>query len=219
MSVNVLIAEGRTMVREGLRVLLEKHSGIEVIGEAADAASATKLVRALPVHVVVLNCIPPATCGPQAVRSLVRAGADRAVAVVVLALNPPATFVRELLDAGASACLTKDAAARELVDSIRMVRAGKVYLSPTLMDAVVTGFARPSDRQHHAPRLAAKERTVLEMIAAGRTTKEIAGMLGVSTKTIETHRRRIMTKLDLHSVAELTKYAVVHGLSALEHSS
>src|SRR5947208_11412431 len=97
MNVNVLIAEGRTIVREGLRILLENHDGIEVIGEATDAASAAKLVRALPVHVVVLNCMPPAMCGPQAVRSLVRASADRGAAVVVLTLNPPPALVRELL--------------------------------------------------------------------------------------------------------------------------
>src|SRR3954464_7165455 len=99
MNVNVLIAEGRTIVREGLRILLEKHEGISVIGEAADAAAAAKLVRALPVHVVVLNCMPPAMCGLQVVRSLIRAGGDRAVAVVVLTLNPSPAFVRELLDA------------------------------------------------------------------------------------------------------------------------
>jgi DNA-binding NarL/FixJ family response regulator len=221
-ATNVLLAEGRKLVREGLRALLERHDGMQVIGESADAASAVKLVRALPVDVIVLNCMPPTTTdGPQVVRSLVRAGRanERPLAVVVLTLNPPPSFVRELIDAGATGCLTKDAAADELVSAIRTVRAGRVYLSPSLVDDVVTRYVRPSQRGARVTQLAPKERQVLERIAAGRTTKEIAAEMGVSTKTIETHRRRIMTKLDRHSVAELTKYAVMHGLSALEHSS
>src|SRR5687768_566808 len=127
MTSNVLLAEGRKLVREGVRALLERHDGMQVIGEASDAAAAVKLVRALPVDVVVLNCMPPTTTdGPQVVRSLIRAaqGLERPLAVIVLTLNPPAVFVRELIDAGATGCLTKEAAAEELVSAIRTVRAG-----------------------------------------------------------------------------------------------
>jgi len=220
MKVKVLLAEGRTLVREGVRALLERHEGVEVIGEAADAAAAAKLVRALPVDVIVLNWTPPMLGGPAAVRSLIKSvGPGRTVAVIVLTLNPPATLVRELLDAGAMGCLTKDAAAAELIAAIKTVGAGKIYLSPTLLDAVVVRYVRPSRQAAREGRLAPKEQAVLERIAAGHSTKEIAAALGVSTKTIETHRRRIMAKLNLHSVAELTKYAVMHGLTALEHSS
>jgi DNA-binding NarL/FixJ family response regulator len=108
MTANVLLAEGRKLVREGLRALLERHDGLAVIAEAADASAAVKLVRALPVDVVVLNCSPPTTTDcPQVVRSLVRAAqaGERALAVVVLTLTPPPTFVRELIDAGATGCL------------------------------------------------------------------------------------------------------------------
>lgn len=234
MKTNVLLAEGRKLVREGLCALLERHEGISVVGEAADVASAAKLCRALPVHVVVLNLVPPALGGAEAVRALARASKKRQVRVVVLTLSPDAPFVAELLEAGAAGCLTKDAAAAELVEAIRTAKSGKVYLSPGLMDVMVKGYAghaRAAGRARRAPSrsgagaeageraLAARERLILQRIAAGETTKEIAAALGVSSKTVETHRRRIMRKLNRHSVAELTKYAVLQGITPLEPSA
>lgn len=216
MKINVLLTEGRKLVREGLCLVLERHEGIRVIGEASDVPSAVKLVRALPVHVVVLNLTTPTVGGADAVRSLVRASPKRRVGVVVLTLNPDARFVGDLLEAGAGACLTKDGAGTELVEAIRTVRAGKRHLSPGLIDVVVEDYARPADRPATERPLAPRERVVLQRIAAGQTTKEIAAALGVSGKTVETHRRRIMDKLNRHSVAELTKYAVLHGLTPLD---
>src|SRR4051812_27004347 len=119
MKINVLLADGRKLVREALGLLLERHDGIGVIGEAADAQAAVKLVKALPVHVVVLNLTSPTLGGADSVRSLVRARKERPAHVVALTLNPDAAFVRGLLEAGASGCLTKDAAAVELVQAIR----------------------------------------------------------------------------------------------------
>ena len=218
MKINVLLADGRKMVREALGLLLERHEGISVIGEAADGPAAVKVVKALPVHVVVLNFTSPSLGAADAVKALLRVRKERPARVIVLTMNPDAAFVRGMLEAGASGCLTKDAAAAELVQAIRTVNAGSVYLSPILLDAVVGGYVRPPDGAARQRPLAARERVILERIAEGNSTKEIAAALGVSTKTVETQRRRIMAKLDRHSVAELTKYAVVHGITSLERS-
>ena len=219
MKINVLLADGRKLVREGLSLLLERHEGIHVIGEASDTPSAAKLVRALPVHVVVLNLISPVLGAAEGVRSLVRAAKNRPTRVLVLTMNPDAAFVRSLLEAGASGCLTKEAAAEELVEAIRIVRGGTVYLCRDLVDLVINGYVRPADGPAKERPLAPREREILERIAAGESTKEIAAALGVSTKTIETQRRRIMEKLNRHSVAELTKYAVLQGITPLERAS
>ena len=219
MKINVLLADGRKLVREGLSLLLERHDGVSVIGEASDAQSAVKLVKALPVHVVVLNLTAPTLSGSESVAALVRARTEPSVRVIVLTLNPDAALVRALLEAGASGCLTKDAAGTELVHAIRTVQASSVYLSPSLVDAVVGGYVGVTAGARRVRALAPRERVILARIAAGESTKEIAAALKVSTKTIETQRRRIMDKLDRHSVAELTKYAVAQGITPLERSA
>jgi DNA-binding NarL/FixJ family response regulator len=214
MKINILLADGRKLFREGLSLLLEKHEDLRVIGEAEDGRDVCKLVRALSGHVVILNLTPPLAGGTDLIRSIVRA--DPEVRVIALTLTPAATAVREILEAGALGCLTKECAAAELVTAIRTVMQGKVYLSPNLVDLVVSGYVRPSGDTPTQRPLAPREREVLRRIAGGQSTKEIAYALGVSAKTVETHRRRIMDKLGMHSVAELTKYAVLHGMTPLE---
>jgi DNA-binding NarL/FixJ family response regulator len=218
-KINVLLADGRKLVREGLSLLLERHEGIGVIGEAVDAQGAVKLVKALPVDVVILNLASPMLGGLDAVKALVRVRTERPTRIIVLMMNPDAALARGLLEAGASGCLAKEAAGAELVQAIRTVQAGRVYLSPSLVDAVVGGYVRPTKGAARERPLAPRERVILERIAAGESTKEIAAALGVSTRTVETQRRRIMQKLDRHSVAELTKYAVVQGITPLDGSA
>lgn len=216
-TIEVLLVEGRKLLREGLRALLERHDDLRVTGEADDSRSAAKLIRAMDIDVVVLNVIPPQYGGVEVVRSMTRAFPD--VRVVVLTMDPAPQLLRELLSAGAHGCLTKESSATELVAAIRTVVAGQSYLSPRLVDVMVNGYARPA-RAQAAPAparpLAPREREILQRIAGGETTKEIARALGVGTKTVETHRRRLMQKLNKHSVAELTKYAVLEGLTPLE---
>jgi DNA-binding NarL/FixJ family response regulator len=214
MKINILLADGRKLFREGLSLLLEKHEDLRVIGEAEDGRDVCKLVRALSAHVVILNLTPPLSGGTDLIRSILRADPD--VRVIVLTLTPAVHAVRELLEAGAVGCLTKECAGAELVSAIRTVIQGRVYLSPRLVEQLVSGYVRPAG-DAPAPRpLAPREREVLRRIAGGQTTKEIAYALGVSAKTVETHRRRIMEKLGKHSVAELTKYAVLEGMTPLE---
>ncbi len=211
---NVLLADGRKLLREGLSALLEKHEDVRVIGEAADAATAVKLLRALPAHVVILNLTAPFDGVANAVRTLVKVKPK--VRVIVHAYRPTAAVIRELLEAGAAGCLTKESAAAELVDAIRVVVAGRDYLSPGLVNAVITGYVRTVGPAVEERPLSPREREILQRIAAGQTTKEIAFAFGVSAKTVETCRRRIMQKTDRHSVAELTKYAILHGMATLE---
>lgn len=211
---NVLLVEGRKLLREGLCALLERHHDLRVVGEAEDGqAAVAKLIPALEVDVVVLNVIPPQYAGVDLVQSLTATFPD--VRIVVLTLDPAPHLLRALLDAGAHGCLTRESSATELVAAIRTVMTGKTYLSPRLVDVMVHGYARPAPRVSTRP-LAPREREILARIAAGETTKQIARALGVGSKTVETHRRRLMQKLNKHSVAELTKYAVLEGLTPLE---
>jgi DNA-binding NarL/FixJ family response regulator len=212
MKIQVLLVDGRKLFREGLGVLLEKHADIKVAGEADDAAAAPKLVKALSPQVVILNATLNVRSVARSIESITKAGAR----VIVLTFQPDAAFIRDVLQAGASGCLTRESASAELVTAIRTVVAQRTYLSPSIADAVVEGYVLPHGRRKAPKNLSAREREILQRIADGQTTKTIASALGVSVKTIETYRRRLMEKLGLHSVAGLTKYAVRAGLTSLE---
>ena len=215
MKIHVLLADGRKILREGLCVLLEKHADIKVIGEAEDAQAAIKLAKAVSPDIVIVN-LALATKGAQDLIQAMRVACPTA-RVLALTLWPNTTFIREILEAGAAGCLTKECASSDLVTAIRTVMTHKVYLSPRIAEAVVNGYVLPRGKSTGGARaLSARERQILRRIADGETTKQIALAFKVSTKTIETHRRRIMQKLGKHSVAELTKYAVREGLTSLE---
>lgn len=139
--------------------------------------------------------------------------------VVIAAVHPDATFVKQMLQAGAAACLTKECASEELASAIRAAAAGRTYLSPNLTETVVHGYVISAGSSGRKRQLTPREREILQRIANGETTKQIAFALQVGPKTIETHRRRMMEKLDKHSVAELTKYAIREGLVSLEMSA
>ncbi len=208
-KINVLIVDGRKLAREGVVALL-KHQDIRVVGEAGEVQDAARLISPLRVQVAVLNVGPSPHLPAAAVSHLV--AAHPGVRVIVLAWSISARGMRELLKAGAAGCLTRECTSEELIAAIRTVAAGKLYLSPQLTDVMIEGYVT-NDRAHRALRpLAPREVEILRRISSGQTTKEIAHALEVSSKTVETHRRRIMIKLDLHSVAELTQYAVMEGL-------
>jgi len=214
-AIQVLLVEGRKLLREGLCALLERHDDIKVVGEVDDGHAVTKLVRALSVDVVVLNVIPLQVGGIDLVHALTKSCPD--VRIVALTMDPTPHLLRDLLNVGVHGCLTKQSSATELVEAIRTVMTDTTYLSPALVDLVANGngHALPVPSIPTRP-LAPREREILQRIAGGETTKEIARALGVGTKTVETHRRRMMQKLNKHSVAELTKYAVREGLTPLE---
>jgi DNA-binding NarL/FixJ family response regulator len=214
MKIRVVLADGRKILREGLCLLLEKHPDIKVVGEAEDAADVVKLAKALAPELVILN-LTASTFGADRTIRAIRAASPR-TRVLALGMRPDTSFIRQILEAGVSGCLTKECASADLLTAIRTVMTHKVYLSPRIAEAVVSGYVLPSDQGARQRRLSARERQILQRIADGETTKQIAGSLRVSVKTIETHRRRIMEKLGLHGVAELTKYAVREGLTSIE---
>jgi DNA-binding NarL/FixJ family response regulator len=216
MKLNVLLVDGRKLFREGLCALLEKHPDVKVVGEADDAATAPKLVRALQPDVVILNLPLSTRDAANAVRTICTAGSPAGTRVVLLTVHTDPAFFREILQAGAAGCLTKESASEDLMTSIRTVMAGRIYLSPAIAEAVVTGYVIPKSKRAARQLLSSREREILQRVADGETTKQIAARLGVSSKTIETYRRRVMEKLRLRSVAELTKYAVREGLTSLE---
>jgi DNA-binding NarL/FixJ family response regulator len=215
MKIQVLLADGRKILREGLSVLLEQHADIKVIGEAEEAQATVKLAKALSPDVIILNVALSTKGAPDLIKSL--RSACPSARLLAMTVWPNTTFIREILEAGAAGCLTKDCASADLVTAIRTVMMHKVYLSPRIAEAVVNGYVLPGgSRASKVRALSARERQILQRIADGETTKQIALAFKVSTKTIETHRRRIMQKLGKHSVAELTKYAVREGLTSLE---
>lgn len=216
MVTRVLLADDHKIMSSGLRTLLEKEPDIEVAGEASDGREAVRLTDELAPEVVIMDIAMPDLNGIEATRQIISSGSRSRV--IALSMHADKRYVSEMLKAGASGYLLKDCSFEEITNAIRAVRDGKTYLSPAIAGVVVEEYVGqlPQDEESGFSVLTAKEREVLQLLAEGYTTKQIAGRLHVSAKTVETHRQHIMTKLDIHSVAELTKYAVREGLTSLD---
>lgn len=216
MSVKIILADDHRIMREGLRALLEREAGIEVIAEADNGRTTVELSRELNPDVVVIDIGMPDLNGIDATRQII--SESPAVKVIALSMHSDRKFVREMLSAGASGYLLKDSAFEELGIALTTVINNQTYLSPKIANTVVKdylGKVEPKESKV-SPALTKREREVLQLIAEGKTTKDIASHLYVSIKTIETHRKQIMDKVGLNSVAELTKYAIREGLTSLE---
>jgi len=216
MGVRVVLADDHRILREGLRSLLEREPGMEVVGEANNGRATVELVEKLTPDVVVMDLTMPGLNGMEATRQIL--GRVPGVKVLALSMHSDKRFVGGALSAGASGYLLKDCAFEELVRAIGIVARGQTYLSPGIAGTVVEGYVRQAHgREAEAPSvLTVREREVLQLIAEGKTVKEIATTLSLSVKTVETHRGRIMAKLSIRSVAELTKFAIREGLTSLE---
>ena len=216
MTIRLLLADDHRMMREGLRSLLEAHGEFEVIGEVENGRDAVTQTRILRPDVVVMDLGMKELNGIEATRQL-RAEFPR-VEVVVLSTYTHEDYVLSSLEAGASAYVLKISAPEELVDAIRSVAKGRRFLSPEITGAVIEagiqGALLARDPSQH--RLTGREREVLQLVAEGHTSGEIAVRLNLATRTVEQHRHRITEKLDLRSVAELTKYAIREGLVSLD---
>src|SRR4051794_27215811 len=218
MAMKILLADDHQIVREGLKSLLQQHDDMQVVAEANDGRSAVQLAQELQPDVVVMDVGMPGLNGIEATRQITNREPD--AKVVALSMHSDRRFMGEMLKAGAKGYLLKDGAFEELATAIRSVVANKVYLSPRIADVVVDDYVRRNGDTAGQPsafaKLTPREREVLQLMAEGRATKEIAMDLKVSIKTVETHRRQIMEKLNIYSVAELTKYAIREGLTSLE---
>jgi DNA-binding NarL/FixJ family response regulator len=219
MSIRILLVDDHQMIRQGLRALLLKETAMTVVGEAQDGRTAVKLAAELSPDVVVMDLRMPDLNGIDATRQLI--AQQPSVKVIGLSSSNEERLAGEMLRAGASGYILKDSAFEELATAIRTVMHNDVYLSPTVASVVVGDYVRGGatgdgeDRSSVFTVLSSREREVLQLTAEGKAIKEVAACLHVSIKTVETHRRNIMEKLDVHSVAELTKYAIRAGITSL----
>lgn len=212
----ILLADDHRMVREGLRTLLEQRERLDVIANVSNGNDALEKAIELDPDVAILDITMPGMNGIEVTHRL-RTDKPR-IQVIILSMHADRQFVIEALRAGARGYVLKDSAFQELRVAIRTVLQGGVYLSPRITPIVVDAAVHGTVSEETSPFdiLSSREREVLQMIAEGLKTREIADALVVSEKTVETHRRNIMEKLDLRSIAELTKYAIRHGLTNIE---
>lgn len=214
MPARILLVDDHRIVRDGLRALLQSQSDLQVVAEADDGRTAIQLASELSPDVIVMDISMPDLNGIDATRQIHAARPN--CKVVVLTAHFDHRMATQVMDAGAKGLVPKDAAFEELALAIRTVMSGKNYLSPRLPSDIVASISSGSNGADGAFRsLSGREREVLQLIAEGKSTKEIAFHLDLSTKTIETHRRQIMEKLAIDNVADLTKYAVREGLTSL----
>ena len=216
MSIRIVLADDHGVVLDGLQRLLDLEEDMEVVGQAQDGRRAVELACEHRPDVVVLDVAMPRLNGLAAIRQILRdAPATR---VIALTMHTSGQIVTDALRAGASGYVVKSARIEEVVQAIRAVAAGKTYLSSEIAGQIVETFVRNGAGEPDAPGsvLSDREKEVLQLVAEGRTTRQIASTLHVSVKTVETHRRSIMRKLDLHNVAQLTKYAIRQGLTPLD---
>ena len=213
-TVRIFVADDHEVVRKGLAVLLQAEAGWKICGEAADGREATEKVRELKPDVIILDIGMPGLNGLEATRQIMRD--DPRARVLILTLHDSDQVVREVLNAGARGFLLKSDAARDLVVAVDAVRRDKTYFTSKVAAMVLEGYLKGGSQAVAASigrdRLTPREREVVQLLAEGRSTKEVAASLGLSVKTAETHRSNIMRKLQLHSVSDLVLYAVRNNI-------
>lgn len=216
MTVRILVADDHCIVRQGLCSLIEAHAGYQVAGQAGSGREAVRFTRRLSPEIVIMDIGMPDLNGIDATRMCIEACPQ--VKVIALSMHADRRYVMGMLSAGARGYILKESAFHELIQAIDAACNHQVYLSPKVAGTVVDDAVRRRVPEPMSPfdLLTVKEREVLQMIAEGRPTRRMAAMLNVSIKTVEARRKTIMRKLDLHSVAELTKYAVREGLTSVK---
>ena len=216
MSIRVILADDHTIVRHGLSKLIQQQENMEVIAQAGDGHSTVELTRDLSPDMVIMDIGMPDLNGIDATQQIIHDFPQ--VKVIGLSMHSGKKYVIEMLKAGASGYLLKDCALEELIIAINTVAEGKIYLSPSITDVVVENYVRNSKKKENSAfsLLSQREREVLQLMAEGKTTKQIGMRLHISPKTVEGHRLRLMEKLNMDSVAQLTKYAIQEGLTSLE---
>jgi two-component system, NarL family, response regulator NreC len=206
--IRILLADDHAVVRQGFKMILDAQADMEIVGEAGNGREAVDLVEKLKPDVVVMDVAMPELNGIEATRRVTDLSPH--TRIIALSMHKDSVYVREVLRAGARGYLLKDSGAVDLVSAVRAVARGEGYLSPAVSNAVLDDYRRhvtnPIDL------LTSREREVLQMLAEGKTNKEIATVLNLSVYTVDAHRGRIMEKLNLHSINELVRFAVRNGL-------
>ena len=213
-TIRVLLVDDHAILRAGLRSLLAAYSDIKVVGEAADGADALARVNELAPDVVVMDIAMPGVNGLVATRQILQAHPK--TKILILTQYDNKEYVLPLMKVGAAGYVLKQSVDTDLVAGIRAVARGDSFLHPSVAKVVLDAYLQESNSADDDPytQLTAREREVLILVAQGRSTREIAGLLHISPNTVDVHRAHMMQKLDLHNVAEISAYAVRHGLTA-----
>lgn len=212
-TVRILLADDHTVIRQGLRLLLEREPSFEVVGEAADGRQAIVLAEQLRPDVLVLDLAMPNLNGIEAARQI--AARVPSTAIVVLSMHADESYLLQALKAGARAYLLKDSADSDLIAAVRAVSDGKAFFSPAISRLLADDYVRQlQERGAHDSYelLTGREREILQLLAEGKSNKDVATILNLSPYTVETHRANIMQKLNLHSAPEIVLYAVRKGM-------
>jgi two-component system, NarL family, response regulator NreC len=207
MPIRIVLADDHVLVRQGLMSLLERE-GFQVVAEASDGQEAVHHVESLEPDIAVMDISMPTLNGLNAAREISRSSPK--TKTILLTQHDEGQYIREALEAGVKGYVLKNQVASDLLLAIRQVSRGQVYLSPGVSSAVMDAYRSKSDKPNNP--LTLRERQVLQLIAEGKSTKDIASLLGISVKTAESHRTRLMQKLDIHEKASLVLYAVRHGV-------
>lgn len=219
MKLRILLADDHEIVRRGLRSLLEKHDGWEVCGEAGDGREAIDKALELKPDVIIVDIGMPSLNGLDTTRQLLKH--DPEFKIIVLTITDSDQVIREALDAGARGFVLKSDAARDLVSAVEALQNKRMFFTPRVNDLVLAGFlekGRPVSKTEapELPTLTAREREVTQLLAEGNSSKEVATILNLSTKTVETHRSNIMRKLSFHSIRDLVVYAIKNNLIQID---
>ena len=217
----IVIADDHELVRRGIRSILTAHRGWQVVGEASDGTQAARLTEILRPHVLIMDITMPKLDGLEAVRQILRNMPE--TKILILTMHESDQMVRRILEAGARGYILKSDLAEQLVRAVREVAQGRMFLTPKVSDIVLRGFLGVEKRSRTATdddaKPTAREREILRLLVAGKSNKEIGALLGITVRTVETHRANIMLKLGVHSVAELIHYAMDSGLVSFRTSA
>jgi DNA-binding NarL/FixJ family response regulator len=216
-TVKILIVDDHTIVRQGLRALLEAQTGFQVVGEAENGRDAVKKAQELTPDVVIMDVAMPILNGLEATRQIKRLLPD--TKVLALTMYNDEEYVFQILKSGASGYLIKETAANELITAIQSVNSGTPFFSPLISRKIMESYLKEDEEKKtrgESDKLTNREKEVLQLITEGHTNNEIANLMNISVKTVETHRAHIMSKLDIHDVAGLIKYAIKKGLVVLD---
>ena len=214
MALRILVADDHEVVRRGLCALLEAHAGWHICGEAADGRDAVAKTKELNPDILVMDIGMPTLNGLAAADQIMQANPRQRI--LILTITRSEQVIREVLEVGARGFVLKSDAARDLVNAVEALQQGRTFFTPQVGDMVLSGYLHGGNEKVNLPKLTTREREIVQLLAEGKSTKEVAALLNLSVKTAETHRSNVMRKLGIHSVSELVLYAIRNNIIQAE---